>query len=709
MTARQLSIPTIENLEPRVLLSDTPIASLLANYQALDVSPTGSMSVAGELIADSPEYAYQFTAPAKGRVNIQMNALGGDLDTLLNVYNSKGKRIRRNNNAAKGQTDSKIRLKVKAGRTYYIVADSAKGSLGQYELVLTSDPVDDYGDNVDSAKPVKVRKNGKAVKSGKVNYGSDVDVLAVTASKTGTMSVTMARLGRRASLDCDLEACDEAGNLLAQNAGFGSQQSVVTFNVIAGQTYYLKAAGVNESVGRYRVRILTSSPAPSPLPDPTPQPDPTPEPDPIPEPDPQFEPGSTVATQVLYADGLAQLLVLGTDGNDSITLTQLAGLTTLTTQSGGETFEDAFSEIIIYGFSGDDVIRTTYSVSTNMWVYAGAGADTIFDAGTGRATLHGGAGDDLLVSIGGANDALTGGEGFDSFWIDSTDSVFDASTTERSALAVHQVTEFYQPYAASPADADYVSLQIAGQPLRDPTVTGYAAGYANFASVPLFVDGPQYDDIEQGYIGDCYYLASLAGYAQTDPDIITQMIAPLGDGTYAVRFFRKGREVYLRIDADLPVRYDGSLAYASLGADGEAWVPLVEKAYAYFRYDSNSYASIEGGWMTTVYSEITNLSTALRWTSSRSASEIYAYIANNLQAGHAVSLGSRAGGAGPIVGSHAYAVLSTRTEAGLKYVTVHNPWGVDGRPYDANPYDGVLEITAEQLKDAFIAVAVSIA
>src|SRR5262245_27840347 len=71
-------------------------------------------------------------------------------------------------------------------------------------------------------------------------------------------------------------------------------------------------------------------------------------------------------------------------------------------------------------------------------------------------------------------------------------------------------------------------------------------------------------------------------------------IVALGDGTYAVRFFKSGQEVYERIDADLPT-YSWStttLAYNSFGVDGSMWAPMIEKAFAYFRRGLNTYASI---------------------------------------------------------------------------------------------------------------------
>ena len=710
VTARQTTIPQLEAMEPRVLLSSAPVVS--AESQLLELAPAGSLSIDGQVTDAGEGNAYRFVAPATGRLTIEMGATDAGIDPALEVYNARGRRIRRNNNISRHVQDSRIRMRVKAGQTYYVLAGGSKGTSGDYQLTLNNDPVDDYGNTAEAAKGVRTSRRGSVRRGGKINYGTDVDLLAVTARKTGTMQVAMDALGRATDLDCLLTASDAAGNVLGYG-GDGAGQCQVRFDALAGQTYYLQAAGTDQTVGRYRLVVLTEDPPPIPPPDPPPAPaddatDPV-DPTPVPDGDVELLPGQAITTTIRSATGGPQLLVLGTDGNDTITLSQIGGTIAVTTDLGSETFDGDFAVVAVYGFAGSDVIRLDHTISSAGWVYAGPGDDTVFDAGTGSDTLVGGEDDDLLISVGGGDDALYGGTGFDSFWCDTGDAVADAAAAETGAAAVHRIGRFYQPYSTNPDSESYVSLEIAGQDLVDPALTGAAAGYANFADAPLFVGDPQYNDIGQGYLGDCYYLAVLSGYALTDPNIIKQMIVPLGDGTSAVRFFRNNAEVYVRVDADLPVGPGGTLVYASSGADGEMWVPLAEKAYAYFRYGMNSYDSLQGGWMTTVYREITNLSTAIRWSTSKSAEEIFSYIDVQLAAGHNVTLGSQVGGAGPIVGSHAYTVLATDNDDGVRSVTVYNPWGEDGRAHDDNPYDGVLRLTIDQVKNAFIAVTVSLA
>src|SRR5262249_2454647 len=134
-----------------------------------------------------------------------------------------------------------------------------------------------------------------------------------------------------------------------------------------------------------------------------------------------------------------------------------------------------------------------------------------------------------------------------------------------------------------------------GPNLLDPIPASNDIYTANFKDHALFGhNGPQLDDIDQNRIPDCWLMAALGGVAAKSPDAIRQAVTELGDGTYAVRFYRNGQAVYYRVDADL-VTTDASntsLRYAGFGHDDCIWVSIIEKAYAFFRRDDGTHTSI---------------------------------------------------------------------------------------------------------------------
>jgi hypothetical protein len=400
--------------------------------------------------------------------------------------------------------------------------------------------------------------------------------------------------------------------------------------------------------------------------------------------------------RMIYLGG-PLLNVLGTDGDDAITLSQTADSITLTTPQGTTTYSGAFRAVAVYGFGGHDTIRLTGSVVAAVTVYDGNGGSAVYDAAQGASTVYCGSGGDTVVTIGSGGAQVVGGAGLDSFWVGAGDTVLNVSAPETAGGNLHVVSQFYGG----------VSLSPAGQSLADPALAGYASGYASFASHPLFADGPGYADVQQGALSDCYLLAPLASLAAANPNAVRQTIAALGDGTYAVRFYQNGSPVYLRIDADLPVTGAGSLAYAHLSASGEIWVPLIEKAYAVFHNGGDSYALLEGGWMAVPTTTLTNQSTQTLY-SGVTDQAMYSFLATALAGGNVVTAGTKSTASGPVVASHAYMVQSVSNINGALYVTVYNPWGYDGVTWDSAPADGLVTLTLTQFNQYFAAAVAAV-
>jgi hypothetical protein len=115
------------------------------------------------------------------------------------------------------------------------------------------------------------------------------------------------------------------------------------------------------------------------------------------------------------------------------------------------------------------------------------------------------------------------------------------------------------------------------------------------------------NDVEQGLIGDCYLMSSMAAVADQNPDAINNMIADNGDGTYTVTFNEKRWErfsdlwndrykpVEVTVDDDFPMK-NGQPVFAQPGDGGiETWTMVTEKAYAK-HFGDGEYSNIEGGW-----------------------------------------------------------------------------------------------------------------
>jgi hypothetical protein len=113
--------------------------------------------------------------------------------------------------------------------------------------------------------------------------------------------------------------------------------------------------------------------------------------------------------------------------------------------------------------------------------------------------------------------------------------------------------------------------------------------------------GPSMNDVNQGYLGDCYFLSSCAEIASQHGSSIGPMITDNGNGTYGVRLFFNGQAEYVTVNAALA---DGGTIFNS-GPD--LWASLLEKAFAQFQAGGletgntvnygNSYSTIGNGGM----------------------------------------------------------------------------------------------------------------
>jgi hypothetical protein len=165
---------------------------------------------------------------------------------------------------------------------------------------------------------------------------------------------------------------------------------------------------------------------------------------------------------------------------------------------------------------------------------------------------------------------------------------------------------------------DLPSPQVQGDTANANAVAGSGV-YASFSTVPLFVDGAQYGDINQGNAGTCYLMATLAAFAHSYADDVQSIFVQnatstvAGGRTFGVRFFDlQGGEHWVTVNDQLVVPTDdqSTARYAQakgVDAQGQAvpelWVALAEKAYAQFNElkinqrekADNGYGAVEGG------------------------------------------------------------------------------------------------------------------
>ena len=228
-------------------------------------------------------------------------------------------------------------------------------------------------------------------------------------------------------------------------------------------------------------------------------------------------------------------------------------------------------------------------------------------------------------------------------------------------------------------------------------------------SCPLFgANGPSMSDINQGDLGDCYFLSSLAEVAQQNSSIISSMFTSNGNGTYGVRFYVDGTAEYVTVNNLLA---DGGNIF-NYGSD--IWASLAEKAYAQLQtggavtgnfISGNSWSAVGNGgdpeyaleeitgasaitdfcadgssWETVVYNSSLDETS---FSSRASTASVLDTLVSDLSKGDDLVLGSctnaESSGYQTLVADHAMSIYGF--DSGTDLLEIRNPWGTEAGQY----------------------------
>jgi hypothetical protein len=262
-----------------------------------------------------------------------------------------------------------------------------------------------------------------------------------------------------------------------------------------------------------------------------------------------------------------------------------------------------------------------------------------------------------------------------------------------------------------------------GVDLPDPLIPNEQFVYTNYGG-QLIINGISENDIDQGFLGTCYFLSALSALAKVNKAFLSQSIKDNGDGTYSFRFFEfellnmdpwrnprapgsyRFNEIWVTVDNDLPT-YEGEwLVYGASPNPKELWVALYEKAYA--QWKGGKYAAIDGGKAIKAFSALTGdfsygrhvaeLKNGLSW--DWFANKVFFYPCTVSALPNSDELGTS--------GRHSYSLFDAFVENGQRYVVLRNPWGWDGHIFegDNNPNDGIIKMTFVNFQRLFHSITV---
>jgi hypothetical protein len=243
------------------------------------------------------------------------------------------------------------------------------------------------------------------------------------------------------------------------------------------------------------------------------------------------------------------------------------------------------------------------------------------------------------------------------------------------------------------------------------------------SSSPLFgASGPSASNINQGYLGDCYLLASLAEVASQNPNLITSMFTSNGNSTYGVQFYVNGASNYVTVNNSLA---DGGTIFNYGTA---IWGSLAEKAYAQLQAGGvvtgnnvnagNSWTTIgNGGAPECALEEITGASQITDFCAAGTSWNTYTYNSSLIETGSAARSGTASimatlesdlakgddlvlssytnatdkSGKDTLIADHAMSVYGYDSTTGM--LEIRNPWGTMTGQY----WDTTFEVSLSTL------------
>ncbi|KAF9577077.1 hypothetical protein BGW38_007946, partial [Lunasporangiospora selenospora] len=186
-----------------------------------------------------------------------------------------------------------------------------------------------------------------------------------------------------------------------------------------------------------------------------------------------------------------------------------------------------------------------------------------------------------------------------------------------------------------------------------------------------------------GSVGDCWFVASLAVISNI-PGLLEQLCVKKNEkvGVYGFIFFKDGDWVSTVVDDQLFYKMDSStqkraLYFSSCYEEREAWLPLMEKAYAKIHGD---YESLTGGYTAEGIEDLTGGIASMMFTcdildKDRFWEEEMRQVNKHTLMGCSINFQEEENAMHGIQSGHAYSVLNVAEYEGERLVHIRNPWG----------------------------------
>lgn len=259
--AARLSVNCLENRLTPSWGSVPPTWVNTAGFADVALNSAGDASGSAAITSGEADW-YRFKVGA-GTLNLSALTPASSADTVIGLYTNYGKLIASSDNAAAGDTDSRLTATLTAGEYFLGVSNKTGTPNGAYTWAIdgpgaAAPPDDGYEDNDTQAAASDLGSVAatKAVPGLALADAADWYKFTTTGGTGG--SAAMAFTATQGNLD--LRLVNAAGTVLATSAGTGNAETV-SLNGLAAGTYWVQVYGANNPA--YTLTVTPPTPAPS--------------------------------------------------------------------------------------------------------------------------------------------------------------------------------------------------------------------------------------------------------------------------------------------------------------------------------------------------------------------------------------------------------------------------------------------------------------
>lgn len=237
----------LEPLEERLVLSWSSVPPSVipvpTNAAVISLDSGGDAQGNAAISANEIDY-YTFVPATSGSHRLSVLTPTSNLDSVLGVFDSQGRRVAYNDDISSINLDSQLTVQLTAGSRYYLGITNYVGTLGgtytwQVDNLTASTTDDSYENNDTLSQAANLGTLTQQRTVSPLVLADSADWFSFTTTAAGTAATSVAITFQNSLGNLDLQLYNASGQVLQTSAGTGNSETISLSGLAAG-TYFVR-------------------------------------------------------------------------------------------------------------------------------------------------------------------------------------------------------------------------------------------------------------------------------------------------------------------------------------------------------------------------------------------------------------------------------------------------------------------------------------